>query len=93
MLLLVLYQYKTKALLQSLVLKRNNKGKNFFWFGFKRHLAVRTKSQYIVQFLFSSGMEHNLKVLQQSLRDKTQCVLSISVYVTETSGACGEALQ
>ena len=109
LLLLVLYQYKTKVLFQSLVLKRNNKvqdiptypkwevkknskGKNFLWFGFKRHLAVGTKSQYIVQFLFSSAMEHNLKVLQQSLRDNTQCVLSISVYVTETSGACGEAL-
>ena len=93
LLLLVIYQYKTKALFQSLVLKRNNrvqdiptypkwevkknsKRKNVFWFGFKCHLAGGTKSQYIVQ----------------SLRDKTQRVLSISVYVTETSGACCEAL-
>lgn len=35
--------------------KKNSEGKNVFWFGFKCHLAVGTKSQYILQSLFSSG--------------------------------------
>lgn len=35
--------------------KKNSEGKNIFWFGFKCHLAVGTKSQYILQSLFSSG--------------------------------------
>ena len=35
--------------------KKNSAGKNVFWYGFKCHLAVGSKSQYIVQSLFSSG--------------------------------------
>lgn len=35
--------------------KKNSEGKNFFWYGYKAHLAVGTKSQYILQSLFSSG--------------------------------------
>lgn len=35
--------------------KKNSEGKNVFWFGYKGHLAVGTKSQYILQSLFSSG--------------------------------------
>ena len=35
--------------------KKNSEGKNEFWFGYKGHLAVGTTSQYILQFLFSSG--------------------------------------
>lgn len=35
--------------------KKNSDGKNTFWFGFKGHLAVTTKSQYIVARLMSSG--------------------------------------
>lgn len=35
--------------------KKNSEGKNVFWFGYKAHLAVGTKSQYILQSLFSSG--------------------------------------
>ena len=35
--------------------KKNSDGKNTFWFGFKAHLAVSTKSQYIVAGLMSSG--------------------------------------
>ena len=35
--------------------KKNSDGKNTFWFGFKGHLAVSTKSQYIVACLMSSG--------------------------------------
>lgn len=36
-------------------IKKNSEGKNVFWFGFKGHLAVGTKSQYILQAFFSSG--------------------------------------
>ncbi|MEC0665474.1 IS1182 family transposase [Priestia flexa] len=36
-------------------IKKNSKGKNVFWFGYKGHFAVGTKSQYILQSLFSSG--------------------------------------
>ena len=35
--------------------KKNSEGKNVFWYGYKAHLAVGTKSQYILQSLFSSG--------------------------------------
>jgi transposase len=35
--------------------KKNSEGKNAYWFGYKGHLAVGTKSQYILQSLFSSG--------------------------------------
>ncbi|MHA6261264.1 transposase [Sporosarcina sp. CAU 1771] len=36
-------------------IKKNSNGKNTFWFGFKAHLAVSTKSQYIVAGLMTSG--------------------------------------
>ena len=36
-------------------IKKNSNGKNTFWYGFKGHLAVSTKSQYIVARLMSSG--------------------------------------
>jgi transposase len=36
-------------------IKKNSEGKNVFWYGFKAHLAVGTKSQYILQSLMSSG--------------------------------------
>lgn len=36
-------------------IKKNSEGKNVFWYGYKAHLAVGTKSQYILQSLFSSG--------------------------------------
>ena len=36
-------------------IKKNSEGKNMFWFGYKAHLAVGTKSQYIFQSLLSSG--------------------------------------
>ncbi len=35
--------------------KKNSEGKNVFCFGYKGHLAVGTKSQYILQSFFSSG--------------------------------------
>ncbi|QOS97246.1 transposase [Brevibacterium sp. JNUCC-42] len=36
-------------------IKKNSDGKNMFWFGYKAHLAVSTKSQYILCSLMSSG--------------------------------------
>ncbi|WP_318618369.1 transposase [Sporosarcina sp. YIM B06819] len=36
-------------------IKKNSGGKNTFWYGFKGHLAVSSKSQYIVGRLMSSG--------------------------------------
>ena len=36
-------------------IKKNSDGKNTFWFGFKGHLAVTTKSQYIVGCLMTSA--------------------------------------
>ncbi len=36
-------------------IKKNSEGKNVFWYGYKGHLAVGTKSQYIIEALFSSG--------------------------------------
>src|SRR5699024_3642583 len=35
--------------------KKNSKGKNEFWYGYKAHLAVSASSQYILQSLVSSG--------------------------------------
>lgn len=35
--------------------KKNSDGKNVFWYGYKGHLAVGTKSQYILGALLSSG--------------------------------------
>lgn len=42
-------------------IKKNSKGKNTFWYGFKGHLAVSTKSQYIVSRLMTSGNLHDSK--------------------------------
>jgi len=36
-------------------IKKNSDGKNTFWYGFKGHLAVSSKSQYIVGRLMSLG--------------------------------------
>ncbi|MEK5067667.1 IS1182 family transposase [Sporosarcina sp. FSL K6-1508] len=36
-------------------IKKNSDGKNTFWFGYKGHLAVSTKSQYILTGMMTSG--------------------------------------
>ncbi|WP_416147930.1 transposase [Salipaludibacillus sp. HK11] len=36
-------------------IKKNSDGKNVFWYGFKGHIAVETKSQFILESLMSSG--------------------------------------
>jgi len=43
-------------------IKKNSKGKNVFWFGFKGHLLVDCKSQYILSSLLSSGNVHDSKL-------------------------------
>ncbi len=35
--------------------KKNSDGKNVYWFGYKAHLAVSTKSQYILAGMMTSG--------------------------------------
>lgn len=35
--------------------KKNSKGKNVFWYGYKGHLAVDSQSQYIVKGFLTSG--------------------------------------
>ena len=42
-------------------IKKNSDGKNTFWYGFKGHLAVSSKSQYIVSRLMTSGNLHDSK--------------------------------
>lgn len=42
-------------------IKKNSDGKNMFWYGFKGHLAVSSKSQYIVSGLMTSGNLHDSK--------------------------------
>lgn len=42
-------------------IKKNSDGKNTFWYGFKGHLAVSSKNQYIVSCLMTSGNLHDSK--------------------------------
>lgn len=41
--------------------KKNSDGKNVWWFGYKAHLAVSTKSQYILAGLMTSGSLNDSK--------------------------------
>lgn len=42
--------------------KKNSEGKNVFWYGFKGHLLVDSKSQYILTALLSSGNVNDAKL-------------------------------
>ncbi|WCK52528.1 IS1182 family transposase [Aneurinibacillus sp. Ricciae_BoGa-3] len=42
-------------------IKKNSENKNLFWYGYKLHLAVETKSQYILGHLLSSGNMNDAK--------------------------------
>ena len=60
-------------------IKKNSDGKNTFWFGYKAHLAVSTKSQYIISGLMSSGNLNDgkaaiplLKQIQQAMPGRFQ---------------------
>jgi transposase len=51
--------------------KKNSEGKNLAWFGYKGHLAVGTKSQYILLPLFSSGNMNDSKAAIPLLKGVT----------------------
>jgi transposase len=42
-------------------IKKNSENKNVFWYGYKLHLAVETKSQYLLAHLLSSGNMNDAK--------------------------------
>lgn len=67
--------------------KKNSEGKNMFWHGFKCHLAVGTKSQYILQSLFSSANLNDGKAAIPLLKgiDERLPLLSIK-HVTMDAG-------
>lgn len=58
-------------------IKKNSEGKNVFWYGYKAHLAVGTKSQYILQFLMSSGNLNDGKAAIPLLKGVAKLPLSI----------------
>jgi transposase len=55
-------------------IKKNSEGKNTFWFGYKAHLAVGTKSQYILQSLMSSGSMNDGKAAIALLKGIQSCI-------------------
>lgn len=68
-------------------IKKNSEGKNVFWFGFKGHLAVGSKSQYIYQSLFTSGNLNDGKAAIPLLKGIQERFPSLSVrYATMDAG-------
>ncbi len=55
-------------------IKKNSDGKKTFWYGFKGHLVVSTKSQYIVARLMSSGNLSDSKAAIRLLKKVAQLV-------------------
>ena len=67
--------------------KKNSEGKNVFWYGFKCHLAVGTKSQYILQSLFSSGSLNDGKAAIPLLKGVHERLDSLKIdYATMDAG-------
>lgn len=67
--------------------KKNSDGKNVFWFGFKCHLAVGTRSQYIVQSFFSSGSLNDGKAAIPLLKGIQDRLPSLKItYATMDAG-------
>ncbi|MGG3863931.1 transposase, partial [Aneurinibacillus aneurinilyticus] len=58
-------------------IKKNSEGKNVFWYGFKGHLAVGTKSQYILESMMSSGSLNDGKAAIPLLKGVAKLPLSI----------------
>lgn len=58
-------------------IKKNSEGKNVFWYGYKAHLAVGTKSQYILQSIMSSGSLNDGKAAIPLLKGVHELPLSI----------------
>jgi len=52
--------------------KKNSEGKNVFWYGFKAHLLVDCKSQYILTALLSSGNINDGKMAIPLLKGLTE---------------------
>lgn len=49
--------------------KKNSKGKNYFWFGYKGSLAVSTKSQYIIDMKIASAFASDVSLAIPSIRE------------------------
>jgi len=60
-------------------IKKNSEGKNTFWFGFKAHLAVGSKSQYILQSLMSSASLNDGKAAIPLLKGLQKRLSSLTV--------------
>ncbi|MED3038018.1 IS5/IS1182 family transposase [Bacillus thuringiensis] len=74
-------------------IKKNSEGKNTFWFGFKAHLAVGTKSQYILQSLMSSASLHDRKAAIPLLKGIQERLSSLTIqYGTLDAGYDYEAI-
>lgn len=58
-------------------IKKNSEGKNVFWYGYKAHLAVGSKSQYILQSIMSSGSLNDGKAAIPLLKGIEELPLSI----------------
>lgn len=65
--------------------KKNSEGKNEFWYGYKAHLAVGTKSQYILQSIMSSGNLNDGKAALPLLKGIEKLPLSLT-YATMDAG-------
>lgn len=66
-------------------IKKNSEGKNEFWFGYKAHFAVGTKSQYILQSLMTSGNMNDGKAAIPLLKGLKELSLKIK-YLTLDAG-------
>jgi transposase len=74
-------------------IKKNSDGKNTFWFGFKAHLAVGLKSQYILQSLMSSASLHDSKAAIPLLKGIQERLSSLIIrYGTLDAGYDYEAI-
>ncbi|ENQ3081246.1 transposase, partial [Bacillus cereus] len=60
-------------------IKKNSEGKNTFWFGFKAHLAVGSKSQYILQSIMSSASLHDGKAAIPLLKSIQERFSSLTI--------------
>lgn len=68
-------------------IKKNSEGKNVFWFGYKGHLAVGSKSQYILQSMMSSGHLNDGKAAIPLLKGLKERLSSLSLsFVTLDAG-------
>jgi transposase len=68
-------------------IKKNSEGKNVFWFGFKGHFAVGSRSQYLFQSLFTSANLNDGKAAIPLLKGIQERFSSLSIrYGTMDAG-------